>query len=197
MFKTFISEWSIKHVTSSPTFAQSNGYIERQIRYIKPIVEKCIRNNQNFRLALLNVRATPIDTKLHSPAGLLLGDPIVTWLPNRHNVGQQHGRDALNDRREAMLKQCGKNGAKHELTPSILGQFVRILSQKNNRWFPGTAISREDSPRSYKLKRSEVTDELPERTVEHAVPATPTAVQPVADPPSANQQRREKKSVFR
>ena len=79
-FKTFVKDWGICHISSSPTYSQSNGYIERQVGYIKPLIAKSISNNQDISITLLNIRATPIDHKLKSPAELLLDRPIVTLL---------------------------------------------------------------------------------------------------------------------
>ena len=81
-FKSFCREWGIEHMTSSPHYAQSNGYIERQIRWVKPIIKKCLKTSQNVNLALLNIRATPVDSKLPSPAELLMKRQIATILPS-------------------------------------------------------------------------------------------------------------------
>ena len=89
-YNEFCEEWNIAHTTSSPRYAKSNGFIERQIRYIKPIIKKCIASSGDVYLALLNVRATPLDSTLPSPAGLMLGRKISTTLPTYQHL-------ALND----------------------------------------------------------------------------------------------------
>ena len=70
IYNQFCAEWGIQHTTTSPRYSQSNGFIERQIRYLKPIIKKCLKSDGNINLALLNVRATPLDTLL-SPAELM------------------------------------------------------------------------------------------------------------------------------
>ena len=70
LYNQFCSEGGIQHVTSSPRHPQSNGFIERQIRYIKPIVKKCQRSGGGIDLALVNVRATPIGGVIPSPGRL-------------------------------------------------------------------------------------------------------------------------------
>ena len=35
-FQKFIQEWNIEHVTSSPRYPRSNGFIERHVKHIKP-----------------------------------------------------------------------------------------------------------------------------------------------------------------
>lgn len=153
-FKKFTADWGINHVTISPTYSQSNGFIERQIGHIKPLITKAMRNNEDIQLLLLNLRATPIDSKLPSPAELLLGEPIATLLPSRHSVGREFDRDALHERREKMLREDREKGEKRQLPPLIPGQFVRILSNRNHRWFPGTVIGPGSTPRTYKVRSS-------------------------------------------
>ena len=81
-YDEFCNEWGIQHTTSSPRHPQSNGFIERQIRYIKPIIKKCLKSNGDINLALLNIRATLLDATLPSPAELMFGRPIPTALPS-------------------------------------------------------------------------------------------------------------------
>ena len=40
-FKSFASDWSFEHVTSSPRFPQSNGFAENAIKQAKSLLEKC------------------------------------------------------------------------------------------------------------------------------------------------------------
>ena len=75
-FKTFTETWGITHVTSSPHYARSNGLAERYLRYIKATLKK----SSDMQLALLNIRATPVDAKLPSPAEMLLGRPLATLI---------------------------------------------------------------------------------------------------------------------
>ena len=37
-FPKFIQEWNIEHVTSSPRYPRSNGFIERHVKHIKPLI---------------------------------------------------------------------------------------------------------------------------------------------------------------
>ena len=82
-FQDFVHKWGIQHTTSSPRFPQSNGFIERQVQTIKKIIKKCKKEKQSLHLAMLDLRATPVDSKLPSPAEMLMGRPITTLLPSR------------------------------------------------------------------------------------------------------------------
>ena len=41
-FKRFTNDWNIKHVTSSPNYPRSNGFIERHLKHIKSALKKTI-----------------------------------------------------------------------------------------------------------------------------------------------------------
>lgn len=150
-FKSFISEWGITHITSSPTYSQSNGFIERQIGHIKPLLKKTIASKGDIQITLLNIRATPIDEKLKSPAELMFERPITTLLPSHHNIGHETDRESLQERRDYMMRS-DKSSLKTAHSILYPGQFVRVLSHRNNKWFPGTIVQKDDNPESYLLK---------------------------------------------
>ena len=62
---------TFRHVTSSPRYPGSNGFIERQIQTVKHVMKKARQNGQDLDLTLLCLRTTPIDSKLPSPTELL------------------------------------------------------------------------------------------------------------------------------
>ncbi len=84
-----MSNWGIKHVTSSSHYPKSNRFIERYVRHIKSIVKKTLKTGGDLRVALLQVRATPIDSKLPSPAELMFGGPVTTLLPSGGDPGKE------------------------------------------------------------------------------------------------------------
>jgi len=151
-FKEFCNNWGIKHITSSPTHSRSNGFIERQVGHVKPLLEKSIRDKQDLYLTLLNIRATPINPKLGSPAELLLGDPIATLLPSRMVISREEVRDEQYRIQDQMVERDITNTKKTVLPPLLPGQHVRFLSPKNNRWYPGTIIAIHSAPRSYVIQ---------------------------------------------
>ncbi|XP_041350869.1 uncharacterized protein K02A2.6-like [Gigantopelta aegis] len=70
-FASFCKSWGITHVTSSPLYPQSNGFIERMVQTVKNLLKKSESSGQDPYLALLAYRTTPIDNKLAAPAKLL------------------------------------------------------------------------------------------------------------------------------
>ena len=70
-FADFCISWGISHKTSSLHYPQSNGFAEAWIKSVKHALQWAKYSSANPHLDLLALRATPIDTKLPSPAELL------------------------------------------------------------------------------------------------------------------------------
>ena len=60
-FAKFVKAYGIKHVTSSPTYSQSNGLAEKAEQTIKKMMIKCKEAGDDIHLALLDLRNTPRD----------------------------------------------------------------------------------------------------------------------------------------
>ena len=61
-FKVLMDNYGIEHITSSRRYPQSNGFIERQVQTVKKTIKKCDGEGKDFQLAMLNLRATPVDS---------------------------------------------------------------------------------------------------------------------------------------
>ena len=79
-FRMFADQWCFDHVTSSPYYPQSNGFIERHVETVKHTLKK-VGPRSDVQMAVLVLRATPIDSHLPSPAELLYGRSVVSNLP--------------------------------------------------------------------------------------------------------------------
>ena len=84
------------------------------MRYIKATLTK----SSDVQLALLNIRATPVDAKLPPPAEMLLGRPLATLLPSRSEPGMEKHRDRMQERQTEMKDQHDKTSRKEDL-PSL------------------------------------------------------------------------------
>ena len=82
-FKAFAKQWGFDHITSSPTFAQSNGHLKRAIQTVKSALKKAKRGKIDADMALLCLRTTPINNHLLSPAELLYNRKLKGNLPMR------------------------------------------------------------------------------------------------------------------
>ena len=85
-FAAFCKQWGIDHVTSSPLYPQSNGFVERSVQTVKNLLGKAEASGQDPYLALLTYRTTPVDSILPSPS--LAAEPqslphttAVQWPP--------------------------------------------------------------------------------------------------------------------
>ncbi|KAI0233505.1 hypothetical protein LSAT2_016257, partial [Lamellibrachia satsuma] len=80
-FRNFANEWCFDHVTSSPHFPQSNGFIERQVQTVKSTLKKAAMTRSSPLKALLALRSTPVDSHLPSPAEMLNARKYKSNLP--------------------------------------------------------------------------------------------------------------------
>ena len=85
LFQDFAREWGFCHITSTPTYPQSNGKVEATVKSMKKLIEaswtgSCLNEGQLAR-ALLQYRNTPSRRDNLSPAQKLFGHPIQDTLP--------------------------------------------------------------------------------------------------------------------
>ena len=65
-----------------------------------------LKKSSNMQLAILSIRATPVDAKLPSPAEMLLGRLLATILPSRrHELDMEKHRDRMQERQAEMKDQ--------------------------------------------------------------------------------------------
>ena len=69
-YQDFATKYGFKLTTSSPYYPKGHGFIERQVQTIKNLLNKCDGDGTNHYLALLQLKATPIDSKLPLPGEL-------------------------------------------------------------------------------------------------------------------------------
>ena len=85
-FADFCIAWGISHETSSPHYPQSNGFAEACVKSAKHALQRAKYSGANSHLALLVLWATPINSKLPSPAELLYQHRLRTTIPAKiHN----------------------------------------------------------------------------------------------------------------
>ena len=94
----------LSHITSSPRYPQSNGFIERMVQTVKQCMRKCAAAGHDPNLAMLIYRATPLTTSIPSPAELLNGRRYRALLPTRSPIQNPHCQVV----REQMVKDKDK-----------------------------------------------------------------------------------------
>ena len=80
-FADFCTSWGISHKTSSLHYPQSNGFAEACVKSAKHALQRAKYSGADPHLALLALRAMPIDSKLPSPAELLYQCRLRTTIP--------------------------------------------------------------------------------------------------------------------
>ena len=85
-FKDFACSYGFQHCTSSPHYPQLNGRAEKAVQTIKSLIKKANDDKKDIYLALLELRNTPINDLLGSPAQRLMGRRTKTLLPTSNQL---------------------------------------------------------------------------------------------------------------
>ncbi|UYV75047.1 K02A2.6-like [Cordylochernes scorpioides] len=145
-FSKFSKEWSFKHITSSPKFPQSNGFIEAIIKNIKQSFKK----EEDCYLTLQAYRTMPLESG-YSPAELLMGRRLRTSVPAIESslMPRYLDSEALQQReKRRVINQkllYDKRHDVHSLPPLQQGDSVWIRDQR----VEGTVLHKSEEPRSY------------------------------------------------
>ena len=198
MFQDFAKEWCFDHITSSPIYPKSNGFIERHVQTVKQALIKAKQNGNDPDLTLLCLRTTPISAKIPSPAELITGRKPRGNLPTRHtgNPTDDLIREKLQHRQDNQ-KSYHDTKAK-ELPPLAPGQYVRFQDQPSSTWKEAVIKEKCQEPRSYiietptgkTLRRNRVNIrnlpqqqiQLPENKEPPVEDETPTSADPPVKP---------------
>lgn len=167
-FHQFSIAYGFSHVTSSPRYPQSNGFIERMVQTVKNILKKSRESHSDPYMAMICLNATPISNKLPSPSELLTGRTFKSNLPRAsvHQPSNLEVRDLLKERQEVQKKYY--NRGTQELSPLLPDQPVRMYVHEREQWEPATVVQ-QDAPRSYKVSAN---DTIYRRNRRHLKPAT-------------------------
>ncbi|CAG7825305.1 unnamed protein product [Allacma fusca] len=136
-FQKFAQEYEFQHVTSSPMYAQSNGFIEAMVKTIKNEIKK----ETDMQRLLLEYRSSPL-SKGFSPAELLFGRKIRTKLPRAPMTLKPDTvpYDVLLEKENHRIENQKRNfdahhGAK-ELLPLQQGEKVWIQDKRKwGKWY--------------------------------------------------------------
>ena len=139
----------MQQVTSSPTYAQSNGQRERCVQTVKKMLMKAADEGSDVYLSLLEYRNTPITGTSRSPAQMLMERALCSKVPVTSTT---LAPDTVNPRQQLLQQQrqpisyCDWRA--RPLRTLQPGDIVRI--PKNNAWSdPGAATLKDDTPHSY------------------------------------------------
>ena len=206
-FEAFMKDYGIQHTTSSPLYPQSNGLAEKAVQTIKMTLKKCKEAGEDPYLALLDLRNTPRDQNIGSPAQRLMGRRTKTQLPTSEAllkpaiVEEEAVTEGLMEHR--MRQKYYYDRGSRPLPPIEPGSAIRVQTPEG--WEPAEYIRKHDAPNShiikagkqarlYRRNRSMImtTKENPhviQKTSPPFVP-TPETYQQPANPPTPRIQQR-------
>ena len=148
-FKHFTEQWDFRHVTSSPHFPQSNGFVERAIQTVKKSLKKAHDGNEDPYLTLLILNTTPGADGV-SPAMHLFNHQPRTTLPSL-NMTHTSSTSKINP------KEIVKSYNQHakdlpDITP---GTVVRVRIPGEKQWNEiGKVVEKCPEPRAYRILNS-------------------------------------------
>ncbi|RXN35623.1 putative protein K02A2.6-like protein [Labeo rohita] len=145
-FKDFMNKNGIRHITSAPFHASSNGLAERAVQTFKTMMKKAGEGSVASKVArvLFSYRITPQSTTGISLAEMLLGRKLRSTLDLLHPDLQQKVRDKQSKQKQYHDNKC----------PIRNFQVVDAVLTKNfsygPKWIPGF-IAKVSGPLSYQV----------------------------------------------
>jgi len=151
-FRSFASEWSFEHVTSSPYFPQSNSFAENALKQAKSLLEKCKKDGSDPLLGLLNLRNVARDQVQGSPAQWLMSRRTRCVLPVARKLLIPK---ALNTRHvSSHLKlKCQQQKSYHDqhAKPLLPLRSQQVVQLQTDRGYQKVGVVKQPAPqpRSY------------------------------------------------
>ena len=188
-FQTFAKEWGFKHITSSPTYPQSNGKAESAVKSMKKIIEgawvrHCLDKDRLAR-ALLQYRNTPSRRDGLSPARKLFGKPIQDTLPAHYRAfAPQWQKAPVEDDvpNDPKIEEYYNQHA-HTLPELTIGTNVAIQNSTTKRWDIYGVVTAIGPHRRYHIKTSNGRVLVRNRRyIRRRLPVVPPAVQNAPQP---------------
>ncbi len=145
-FKEFMNKNGIRHITSAPFHASSNGLAERAVQTFKTMMKKAGEGSVASKVArvLFSYRITPQSTTGISPAEMLLGRKLRSTLDLLHPDLQQKVRG-----KQSKQKQHHDN--KWQVRSFQVGDAVLTRNfSYGPKWIPGF-IAKVTGPLSYQV----------------------------------------------
>ena len=141
-FSQFLSSHAIDHITSSPLYPRSNGFIERQIKTIKTSLTTSQSSNLSLDHMLQTLCSTPIGPNLPSPHEILLNctDPK----PGQPStpIDLEQVRDYLITKKSVQKHYFDKRHNTRPLQDLSPGQDILFLSPVDQTsYLEGTIVS--------------------------------------------------------
>nr|XP_039255975.1 uncharacterized protein K02A2.6-like isoform X1 [Styela clava]XP_039255976.1 uncharacterized protein K02A2.6-like isoform X1 [Styela clava] len=150
-FHQFCRNWEINLVTSSPRYPRSNGLAERNVQTMKNLLKKAKFSNQDFFLAVLEFRNTPITGMNESPAELLMSRKLRSRIPTGNNSLQP--RISADIKKSLYRRQQDQKRFydRATLPRKAIKLNDSIRFREGKEWHPAVVVSKHDAPRSFNI----------------------------------------------
>jgi hypothetical protein len=203
-FRVFSRQQQFSHVTSSPFYPASNGFVERSVQTVKSSFIKAIESGRSLHAAVRAIRSTPVGGGLPSPSVLLQSRHLRGSLPfvpaalKHQSINSGAVEELLKSRQDKMLFHQSSAVSKRYPVLSV-GQRVRVRVGK--KWIPGVVKIVCQQPDSYVVSTSDGREFRRNRRAinvcrsqQRECPATPPTVNQRA--PAAEPSRRPRASFM-
>ena len=153
-FKLFTDSYNIEHITSSPTYAQSNDKAENSVKTAKKIMQKALDAHADPYLAFLDFRNTPTGGYTTSPAQRIINRRTRTLQPvsnrlldSEINTGVYKSQKANQAKQAFYHDKTAK-----DLKPLSDGDVVRLKPQDTDKMFIKAKVEKQVDIRWYRVK---------------------------------------------
>ena len=152
-FQKFLTSQYIDHITSSPLYPKSNGFIERQIKTIKTALATASSSGKSLDYLLLSLRSTPIGRHLPSPREILHNRTEDCPGQPPRPVDFEEVRNYLIAQKSTQKRHYDKRHNVRDLPDLYPGQAVLFLSPADtNIYIEGTITGPSTTPHSYNIE---------------------------------------------
>ena len=152
-FQKFLASHYIDHITSSPLYPKSNGFIERQIKTIKTALSTASSSGKSLDDLLMSLRSTPIGRHLPSPREILHNRMQDRQGQPPRPVDFEEVRNYLIAQKSTQKRYYDERHNVRDLPELHAGQAVLFLSPADtNIYIEGTITGPSTTPRSYNIE---------------------------------------------
>ena len=130
---SFVEDWGITHVTSSPMYQRANGKAESAVKIMKSLLVKTHKGGGDPYEALLEQRNTPREDNGLSPAEMIFNRRTRSFLPS---ISGSPNDPLMKEKREARKRSVRKahDPKSRRLLEIDVGQSVFFQHSEGQNW---------------------------------------------------------------
>ena len=153
VFAQFMSTQRVEHITSSPHYPKSNGFIERQVKTMKTSLATATTSGKTLDNVLLSLRSNPISPNLPSPREIPHNHTEECPGQPSHPVDCEQVRNYLLDKKATQKEYHDKSHNAKPLSEQKPRQKILFLSPREEiQYIEDTITTKAATPRSYYIE---------------------------------------------